>query len=148
MPESLGTKVMHVAGDVAKGGFQGYMTGRMIGQGVGAAHRAAQRIPAYARASQASVVGQYYGGQMPRDAPGAHTAAFYQYRYGLPGNLGESAGTPTQMSLLQEQRAVQTHLDNLTRAPRRAAWHNESPYVPEDYNQYPGSDVSIARAID
>ena len=148
MLESLGTKVMHVAGNVARGGFAGYMTGRAIGQSVGAAHQMAQRIPAYARASQASVVGQYCGGQMPRDAPGPQTAAFYQYRYGLPGNLGESAGTQNQMSLLQQQRAVQTHLDNLTRAPRRAAWHNESPYVPEDYNQYPGSDVSLARAID
>ena len=93
---------MHVAGDVAKGGFAGYMTGRMVGQGVGAAHRMAQRIPAYARASQASVVGQYYGGQMPKDAPGPQTAAFYQYRYGAGGNVGETAGTEGQRALLQE----------------------------------------------
>ena len=75
---------------------------------------------------------------MPRDAPGPQTAAFYQYRYGLGGQLGETAGRQDQMALLQEQRAVQTHIDNLTRAPRRAAWHNESPYVPESHSMYPG----------
>ena len=116
-----------VASSVAQGGFAGYMTGRMIGQGVGAAHSAAQRIPAYRRASEASVVGQYYGRQMPRDAPPPRTAGFYQYRYGLGGPSGPSVATNTQQSLLQEQRAVQTHLDNLTQAPRNAAFHNENP---------------------
>ena len=116
-----------VASSVAQGGFAGYTTGRLIGQGVGAAHSAAQRIPAYQRATEASVVGQYYGARMPRDAPGPRTAGFYQYRYGLGGAGGESVATTTKQSFLQEQRAVQTHLNNLTQAPRTAAFHNQEP---------------------
>ena len=116
-----------VAGNVIEGGMAGYSTGRMIGQGVGAAHNAAQRVPAYRRATEASAVGQYYNRQMPRDAPGPRTAGFYQYRYGLGGADGAHIGTDAQRALLQDQRAIQTHLDNLTRAPRAAAFHNENP---------------------
>ena len=61
----------------------------------------------------------------------ARTAGFYQYRYGLGGADGPSVGTDAQRALLQEQRAVQTHLDNLTRAPRQAAFHNENPLLPD-----------------
>ena len=112
---------------MVQGGIAGYTTGRTIGQTVGAAHQAAQRIPAYRRATEASVVGQYYNRQMPRDAPGPRTAAFYQYRYGLGGADGASVGTDAQRRLLQEQRAAQTHIHNLTQAPRRAAFHNNDP---------------------
>ena len=124
-------KAKNVANNVIQGGMAGYSTGRMIGQGVGAAHNAAQRIPAYRRATEASAVGQYYGRQMPRDIGGPRTAGFYQYRYGLGGADGPSVGTDAQRALLQEQRAVQTHLDNLTRAPRAAAFHNENPMLPD-----------------
>ena len=124
-------KAKRVANNVIEGGMAGYATGRMIGQGVGAAHNAAQRIPAYRRATEASAVGRYYSRQMPRDAPGPRTAGFYQYRYGLGGADGPSVGTDAQRALLQEQRAVQTHLDNLTRAPRAAAFHNENPMLPD-----------------
>ena len=124
-------RAKNVANNVIQGGMAGYTQGRMIGQGVGAAHNAAQRIPAYRRATEASAVGQYYGRQMPRDAPGPRTAGFYQYRYGLGGADGPSVGTDAQRALLQEQRAVQTHLDNLTRAPRAAAFHNENPMLPD-----------------
>ena len=124
-------KAKNVANNVIQGGMAGYATGRMIGQGVGAAHNAAQRIPAYRRATEASAVGQYYGRQMPRDTGGPRTAGFYQYRYGLGGADGPSVGTDAQRALLQEQRAVQTHLDNLTRAPRAAAFHNENPMLPD-----------------
>ena len=124
-------KAKNVANNVIQGGMAGYTTGRMIGQGVGAAHNAAQRIPAYRRATEASAVGRYYSRQMPRDAPGPRTAGFYQYRYGLGGADGPSVGTDAQRALLQEQRAVQTHLDNLTRAPRAAAFHNENPMLPD-----------------
>ena len=124
-------KAKNVANNVIQGGMAGYTTGRMIGQGVGAAHNAAQRIPAYRRATEASAVGRYYSRQMPRDAPGPRTAGFYQYRYGMGGADGPSVGTDAQRALLQEQRAVQTHLDNLTRAPRQAAFHNENPMLPD-----------------
>ena len=120
-------KAKRVANNVIEGGMAGYATGRMVGQGVGAAHTAAQRVPAYRRATEASAVGQYYGRQMPRDAPGPRSAGFYQYRYGLRGADGPSVGTDAQRALLQEQRAVQTHLDNLASAPRTAAFHNENP---------------------
>ena len=120
-------RAKNVASSVVQGGIAGYATGRTIGQSVGAAHQAAQRIPAYRRATEASVVGQYYNRQMPRDAPGPRTAAFYQYRYGLGGADGASVGTDAQRRLLQEQRAAQTHLHNLTQAPRRAAFHNNDP---------------------
>ena len=124
-------KAKNVANNVIQGGMAGYTTGRMIGQGVGAAHNAAQRIPAYRRATEASAVGRYYSRQMPRDTGGPRTAGFYQYRYGLGGADGPSVGTDAQRALLQEQRAVQTHLDNLTRAPRQAAFHNENPMLPD-----------------
>jgi hypothetical protein len=124
-------KAKNVANTVIQGGVAGYSTGRMIGQGVGAAHNAAQRIPAYRRATEASAVGRYYSRQMPRDTGGPRTAGFYQYRYGLGGADGPSVGTDAQRALLQEQRAVQTHLDNLTRAPRAAAFHNENPMLPD-----------------
>ena len=124
-------KAKNVANNVIQGGMAGYSTGRMIGQGVGAAHNAAQRIPAYRRATEASAVGRYYSRQMPRDSGGPRTAGFYQYRYGLGGADGPSVGTDAQRALLQEQRAVQTHLDNLTRAPRAAAFHNENPMLPD-----------------
>ena len=124
-------KAKNVANNVIQGGMAGYSTGRMIGQGVGAAHNAAQRIPAYRRATEASAVGRYYSRQMPRDTGGPRTAGFYQYRYGLGGADGPSVGTDAQRALLQEQRAVQTHLDNLTRAPRAAAFHNENPMLPD-----------------
>ena len=131
-------KAKNVANNVIQGGMAGYATGRMIGQGVGAAHNAAQRIPAYRRATEASAVGRYYSRQMPRDAPGPRTAGFYQYRYGLGGADGPSVGTDAQRALLQEQRAVQTHLDNLTSAPRAAAFHNENPTLaPTSVNRYP-----------
>ena len=68
---------------------------------------------------------------MPRDTGGPRSAGFYQYRYGLGGADGPSVGTDAQRALLQEQRAVQTHLDNLTRAPRAAAFHNENPMLPD-----------------
>ena len=124
-------KAKTTAKDFLRGGVAGYQTGRMIGQQVGQAHQAAQRIPAYQRATEASVVGQYYGARMPRDAPGPRTAGFYQYRYGLGGGgTGPSVGTDTQRALLQEQRNIQTHLHNLTQAPRRAAYHNENPTAP------------------
>ena len=120
-------KAKNVANNVIQGGMAGYATGRMIGQSVGAAHASAQRVPAYRRATEASAVGQYYNRQMPRDAPGPRTAGFYQYRYGLGGAAGPSVATDAQRALLQEQRAVQTHLDNLASAPRTAAFHNENP---------------------
>ena len=96
-------KAKNVANNVIQGGVAGYSTGRMIGQGVGAAHNAAQRIPAYRRATEASAVGQYYGRQMPRDTGGPRTAGFYQYRYGLGGADSPSVGTDAQRALLQEQ---------------------------------------------
>ena len=121
-------RAKEIAGAAVQGGLAGYSTGRFIGQSVGMAHSAAQRIPAYRRATEASVVGQYYNRQMPRDAPGPRTAAFYQYRYGLGGADGASVGTEAQRRLLQEQRATQTHLHNLTQQPPRAgAFHNEDP---------------------
>ena len=133
-----------VASSVVQGGIAGYTTGRTIGQTVGAAHQAAQRIPAYRRATEASVVGQYYNRQMPRDAPGPRTAAFYQYRYGLGGADGASVGTDAQRRLLQEQRAAQTHMHNLTQAPRRAAFHNNDPIAAPEVNRYPERTEPLA----
>ena len=132
-------RAKNVASSVVQGGTDGYLSGRLIGQSVGAAHSAAQRIPGYRRATEASVVGQYYNRQMPRDAPGPRTAAFYQYRYGLGGADGASVGTDAQRRLLQEQRAAQTHVHNLTQAPRRAAFHNNDPIAAPTsvVNRYP-----------
>ena len=129
---------MKAVGDAARGGFEGYMTGRMIGQGVGVAHRAATNIPAYRRAAEASVVGQYYGTQMPRRAPGPRSVGYYQYEYNMPQLPGER--TSQQRALLAEQRAVSTHLNNLTQAPRSAAYHNENPVAQSHPNTYPGHE--------
>ena len=136
-------RAKEIAGAAAQGGLAGYSTGRFIGQQVGAAHSAAQRVPAYRRATEASIVGQYYNRQMPRDAGGPRTAAFYQYRYGLGGADGASVGTDAQRRLLQDQRATQTHLHNLTQQPpRRGAFHNEDPMAAAPPRDPPSSLIN------
>ena len=69
-------------------------------------------VEGYAARKTAHALGQHYARNIPRDAPGPRTAAYYAYRYGVGGNAAAASGTTGQRDLLSQ---VRRHHANVSR---------------------------------
>ena len=111
---------------VGEGALAGYGTGSMAVSAVGGAHAAARHASHMMGAARGVASAAVANQHMPGDLPGPRSAAFYANRYGYSG-AGHLSGTESQVSLLQQQRAVQTGIRQSVETPRVAAYHNENP---------------------
>ena len=111
---------------VGEGALAGYGTGSAVTSAVGGAHAAARHASHMMGAARGVASAAVANQHLPGDLPGPRSAAFYANRYGYSG-AGHLSGTESQVSLLQQQRAVQAGIRQSVETPRVAAYHNENP---------------------
>ena len=100
-------------------------------------------VAGYAVAKTAHAMGKYYARNMPRNAGGPRTAAYYAYRYGVGGNAAAASGTTGQRDLLSQVRQHHASVNRMRNSVGR--YRDMAAPVAQDFIGEYASDENFRR---